>query len=246
MKVQCLKASHHLRKLLLKHPFPLCRSLQEKVIHLQAGIQIRHLRKEHKKKEISGATADITLYAKWEPVIYTITYIVTDSPTTFDTYTIESETITLPEPSVVGYTFEGWYKDSEFTDGTQITEIANGSTGNITLYAKMTQTSSGINYTTPDVGLIEAKITPEGTEFKASDYAAIQFRVTNYSPSGQMTSPLEYKWYLDGEQMSTDSTYMLYIKTDDNVTAGSHVLTVIITDSTSKIATGTKQFVVIK
>lgn len=201
------------------------------------------------KTEISGATADITLYAKWEPVIYTITYIVNENETIFDgypaTYTVESETISLPEPSVVGYTFEGWYTAPAFADETKVEQIPHGSTGDLTLYAKMTETSSGINYTTPEVSFITALITPDGTEFNASDYAAIQFKVNNYSPSGQMKSPLTCKWYLDGIQQSTESIYTPNIR-DDSFSAGSHVLTVIITDSTGKIATGTKQFVVIK
>lgn len=83
------------------------------------------------KTEISGATADITLYAKWEPVIYTITYIVNGAEKTFEgyasKYTIETATITvLPIPEEDGFSFEGWYTD--LADGTQITEIASGST----------------------------------------------------------------------------------------------------------------------
>ena len=47
---------------------------------------------------------------------------------------METETITLKDPVKTGYTFAGWYKDGEFT--TQVTEITQGTTGNITLYAK--------------------------------------------------------------------------------------------------------------
>ena len=215
------------------------------------------------KTQISGATADITLYAKWEPVIYTITYIVNDGPTTIDTYTIETETITaLPVPAETeGYTFEGWYTD--LTDGTQITEIASGSTGNITLYAKMTETSSGIKYTTPEVSFIEVTITPTDDTFDTTTISdtEITFQVDTDTliSSEQMTSPLTCQWYLDGIQQSTDPTdptdpteptdptdpTALNISYD-SLTAGSHILTVIITDSTGKIATGTKQFVVIK
>ena len=47
---------------------------------------------------------------------------------------METETITLKAPTKDKYDFKGWYKDGEFTD--EITEITQGSTGNITLYAK--------------------------------------------------------------------------------------------------------------
>ena len=204
---------------------------------------------ETQKTEISGATEDITLYAKWDVINYTITYIVTGSPTTIDTYTIESETITLPVPAETeGYSFEGWFTNPAFADGTKVEQIPQGSTGNITLYAKMTETSSGITITTPDVSFITAFIKPEGDEFNAltSTYTSIQFELQSFSPSGQMGTDRTYKWYLDGELKSTAQTYMLNIKTDDSVTAGTHILTFIVTDSNNKIATGTKQFVIIK
>ena len=86
---------------------------------------------------VQGTTGNITLYAKWELVSYTITYELdggTNAPENPESYNVESETITLKDPVKTGYTFAGWYKDGEFTD--EITEIAQGSTGNITLYAK--------------------------------------------------------------------------------------------------------------
>lgn len=46
----------------------------------------------------------------------------------------EGETITLVDPVIPGYTFEGWYDNAECT-GTKITEIS-GYTTDITLYAK--------------------------------------------------------------------------------------------------------------
>ena len=86
---------------------------------------------------IQGTTGNITLYAKWELESYTITYELdggTNAPENPAGYNVETETITLKDPAKPGYTFAGWYKDGEFTD--EITEIAQGSTGDITLYAK--------------------------------------------------------------------------------------------------------------
>ena len=85
-----------------------------------------------------GSTGDITLYAKWELVSYTITYELnggTNAPENPAGYNVESETITLKAPVKTGYTFAGWYMAEDFTGGA-VTEIAQGSTGNITLYAK--------------------------------------------------------------------------------------------------------------
>ena len=82
----------------------------------------------------AGATinADITLYAKWTPTQYTITYnglegATHNNPTN---YTIESETITFTAPSErVGYNFTGWNPSS----------ITKGSTGNKTITAQWTE-----------------------------------------------------------------------------------------------------------
>ena len=43
--------------------------------------------------------------------------------------------VTLPTPTRTGYTFEGWYASSDFS-GTKVTQIAKGTTGNKTYYAK--------------------------------------------------------------------------------------------------------------
>ena len=90
---------------------------------------------------IQGTTGNITLYAKWEPVSYTITYELnggTNVPENPAGYNVETETITLKDPAKPGYTFEGWYRTEDFT-GNAVTEIVQGSTGDITLYAKWEQ-----------------------------------------------------------------------------------------------------------
>ncbi len=99
---------------------------------------------ENKVTEIAvGTIGDLDLYAKWEPVSYTITYENTkgaenDNPASF---TIESETITLTDLTKAGYTFEGWYNGT-----TKVTEIAKGSIGNIKLTAKWSVIGYGITY----------------------------------------------------------------------------------------------------
>ena len=53
----------------------------------------------------------------------------------------EGETITLVDPVLAGYTFDGWFDNAECT-GTKITEISASYTTDITLYAKFTKDSS--------------------------------------------------------------------------------------------------------
>ncbi|KMQ49721.1 putative cell wall-binding domain [Chitinispirillum alkaliphilum] len=80
---------------------------------------------------------DHTLYAKWKPAVFTITYIVNggeNHPDNLETYTIETDTILLLPPSKTDYTFEGWYRDNNFTE--KLTHIDSGSVGDISVYAK--------------------------------------------------------------------------------------------------------------
>ena len=50
------------------------------------------------------------------------------------TFTEETATIILKNPTKSGYTFKGWYSDKGLTK--KVTKIAKGTTGDITLYAK--------------------------------------------------------------------------------------------------------------
>lgn len=79
---------------------------------------------------------DITVYAKWTPTVYTITYVLNDGEndeTNPDTYTVETETIVLKDASKTGYTFIKWFDSAEYTN--VVTEIVKGSHGNIVLYS---------------------------------------------------------------------------------------------------------------
>jgi uncharacterized repeat protein (TIGR02543 family) len=95
--------------------------------------------------------ATITLYAQWkkdtsgEETSYSISYVLnggTNNSANPSSYT-GSSAVRLKDPTRTGYTFDGWYKDSAFK--TQISTIAKGSTGNLTLYAKWTKDTSGEN-----------------------------------------------------------------------------------------------------
>ena len=92
--------------------------------------------------EVSASeTENKTYWAKWNLVDYTITYHNVTGSLTPATYNIETSTITLPTPEVgEGETFVGWYETSTFT-GAAVTQIAQGSTGNMDFYAKITSSS---------------------------------------------------------------------------------------------------------
>ena len=91
-------------------------------------------------------TADMTLTAKWEKVVYNVTFMDGNNTVDMDikTYTIEDETITLPDVTKNHYNFLGWYLDPEFTESAQA--IVKGSSGDLTFYAQYTVKNYGITY----------------------------------------------------------------------------------------------------
>lgn len=90
---------------------------------------------------------NINLVANWKVHTYSITYELNggdNNSSNPSTYTIESDTITLKDPSRYGYNFSGWYKTSTFSN--QVTSINKGSYGNLVLYAKRTPILYSISY----------------------------------------------------------------------------------------------------
>ena len=82
---------------------------------------------------------DANIYAKHVPIVYDITYELDggengDNPAT---YTVVTPTIALADATKEGFTFDGWFSDAGLTIA--VTEIALGSTGAVTLYAKFTE-----------------------------------------------------------------------------------------------------------
>ncbi|MDO9628657.1 MAG: InlB B-repeat-containing protein, partial [Acholeplasmataceae bacterium] len=81
---------------------------------------------------------NINLYGQLEATSYNITYELFDGENSInnpDTYTIETTTINLEEPTKEGYTFLGWFDNLVF-EGDQVSSIELGSIGDLTLYAK--------------------------------------------------------------------------------------------------------------
>jgi uncharacterized repeat protein (TIGR02543 family) len=92
-------------------------------------------------------TSNMTLYAKWYE-IFSITYNLDNGINDVDnpiTYTSNDDAHILFEPTKEGYTFVGWYDNSEFT-GDILTEITAGSIGDISLYAKWQINQYEMNY----------------------------------------------------------------------------------------------------
>lgn len=81
---------------------------------------------------------NIALYAAWQPINYSINYHLDNgiNGDNLSTYNIESETITLLNANKTGYTFNGWYTETELLN--KIESIITGNHGNIDLFANFT------------------------------------------------------------------------------------------------------------
>ncbi len=114
--------------------------------------------------DTSAMTADKTVYAKWTPVEYTLTYALDGgsmSDATTKTYTIK-DSFTLPTPTKTGYTFNGWKVTT--ADGNWAEDgvcnagdtVANMS-GNVTLTAQWTINSFTVTFVDANGDTVEEK-----------------------------------------------------------------------------------------
>ncbi|MCQ2591286.1 MAG: InlB B-repeat-containing protein [Treponema sp.] len=89
-----------------------------------------------------------TYYAKWVLNYYSVEYELNGGlieNENISIYTIETSPTVLNNPYKNGYTFGGWYTNESF-EGEKVTEVANGTTGDITLYAKWELNTYSIVY----------------------------------------------------------------------------------------------------
>lgn len=98
----------------------------------------------------SGTTGAKEFYAKWSLETYDIVVelnggLFAAGESIPNSYDVNTQTITLSTPTKSGYNFLGWYTSIDFS-GASITEIATGSTGNVSLYAKWDLATYNIAY----------------------------------------------------------------------------------------------------
>ncbi len=89
-----------------------------------------------------------TLYAQWNPEVYTVTYepgAGSVSPTS-DSYTYGGSALTLPTPSNSGYTFTGWYTLSSGGTLVALGGANYSPTQSLTVYAHWSANTSHITY----------------------------------------------------------------------------------------------------
>jgi uncharacterized repeat protein (TIGR02543 family) len=104
----------------------------------------------------------ITLYAKWTPTLYSITYVLDGNAVSSSNpanYTIETPTFTLNNPVRTGYTFTGWTGSNGTTADTSVS-IAHGSTGNKTYTANWTINSYTVEFNSQGGSAVASQTIP--------------------------------------------------------------------------------------
>lgn len=139
-------------------------------------------------------TEDMTLYATWTVVTYTITYSNLQDATHGNpaTYSIETSTITLSSPSArSGYNFAGWFTALE--GGSQVTQIVLGSTGIVALFARWIEVVPVQSFTETF-----ANMTLSGTTYTSGSHTGVNGQLWSYTLSrGDQT--------LDGKALTTQT-----------------------------------------
>ena len=92
---------------------------------------------------------DKTVYALWDIIDYSITYVLNNVGATLsgatNTYTVEDDVV-LATPTANGYTFAGWYKEPNLSETSKVTNFNESAATHTVLYAKWDYTTYSINY----------------------------------------------------------------------------------------------------
>jgi uncharacterized repeat protein (TIGR02543 family) len=141
-------------------------------------------------------SGNVTLYAKWNPVSYTVSYdknaagadgTTADSTHTYD----ETKALTVNGYSLSGYTFVGWNAESDgsgasYTDGQNVTNLAATPEAVVPLYAKWTNNPYTVTYDAD--GGSQAPFSPINVEYGAVIDQPDAMTKTGYTFGG---------WYTD-------------------------------------------------
>ena len=118
-----------------------------------------------------GQTGDLTLYAKWNLITYTIAYNLMDGSlpsgaSNPSEYTVESGDITLVNPTHTGWDFTGW-SGTGLTGTAKSVVIPAGSTGNRSYTANWTVNSYTVTFKYQDGSTADTQKTiPYGSKYE--------------------------------------------------------------------------------
>ena len=162
-------------------------------------------------------TDNLTLYAKWEINEYTVTYKVNGGSAVADETVQYNEVFTQPEdPTKEGYTFKGWYTDSNLQTAYDFNTKA---TDNLTLYAKWEINEYTITFNTNEGSeVVSQTVEYQGLVQKPANPTKEGYKFAGWYTDSQLTSVYDFntkvtdnltlyaKWVADSECVVTFET----------------------------------------
>lgn len=150
----------------------------------------------------TGSYGDLTLYAKWTPISYSINYYLnggTNSSSNPSFYTVE-DTVTFAAPSKTGYAFLGW-----FNGDNKVTGIPSGSTGSVNVEARWSANLHALSVTSEDTSKGTVAITT-GTGYSDESVTVVVTPIGDSVFKG---------WYHESKKVSDDAIYTFVMPTID-------------------------------
>ncbi len=146
-----------------------------------------------------GTNNDVTLYAKWEKAVYSITYdygivsqimLPIENPNATE-YSF-GDVITLEDISADGFIFNGWCKDPNLKE--KITATDTEIYGDITLYADFTEKTYSVTYVVTTENLLASQV--------VNTNATVRTTTQRVELADAQTINKDFKfagWYTDSE-----------------------------------------------
>lgn len=140
-----------------------------------------------------GSTGNRAYTANWQPEIYNIQYRGLDGATVAEnrtTYTIETDTFTLHNPTKSGYNFLGW-EGTGFSGTAQTVTVTKGSTGDRVYTAKWEAIDYRIDYELAGGSLAQDESNPTKYTIETETFTLYNPTRTGYTFTGWTGTDLE-------------------------------------------------------
>lgn len=153
---------------------------------------------------------NVVVYAKWKLQEYDIVYLMgsgANNEANPVSYTVKTPTIKLQPPTKKGYHFDGWYYDADFVNAA--TQITEGSTGKVKLYAKWEVKTFTVTYMGGEFALeiVEPQVKVFGDTLKLKE---AEFTREGYLQDGWSTEDGGKGVYRLGVDYVADADVVLY------------------------------------
>ena len=139
----------------------------------------------------NNSIGDRTYTAVWEIVDYSIKYNLnggTNSEANPEKYNVASATITLENPTKLGYVFGGWYTSNDFNEDERVKTVPNGSVDDIELFAKWVPATYSVKFNKNNSKATGTMDSQSLTYGLADTLTANRFALTGYTFKGWTTN----------------------------------------------------------